>query len=75
MEESGIWSKKVGAKGLMVVALVSLLLGLGMSGSLDWLSSGRVINLWGETSSPEIRTTPVAQGLPDFISLAKKLKP
>ncbi len=75
MEENGIWSKKVGAKGLMVVALVSLLLGLGMSGGLDWLSGGRVINLWGETSSPEVRTTPTPQGLPDFVSLAKKLKP
>ena len=75
MEEKGIWSRKVGAKGLMIVALVSLLVGLGMSGGLDWLSGGRVINLWGQTSSPEVRTTPTPQGLPDFVLLAKKLKP
>lgn len=75
MEENGIWSKKVGAKGLMVVALVSLLLGLGMNGGLDGLVGGRAINLWGGTSSPEVRTTPAPQGLPDFVSLAKKLKP
>jgi len=76
MEENGIWSKKVGAKGLTVVALVSLLIGLGMSGGLDWFSSGRVINLWGQTSTPEVRTTAAAaQGLPDFVTLAKKLRP
>lgn len=75
MEENGIWSKKVGAKGLMVVALVSLLLGLGMNGGLDGLVGGRAINLWGGTPSPEVRTTPAPQGLPDFVSLAKKLKP
>jgi len=76
MEENGIWSKKVGAKGLTVVALVSLLIGLGMSGGLDWFSSGRVINLWGQTSTPEVRTTAAAaQGLPDFVMLAKKLRP
>ena len=75
MEENGIWSKKVGAKGLMVVALVSLLLGLGMNGGLDGLVGGRAINLWGGTSSPEVRTPPAPQGLPDFVSLAKKLKP
>jgi len=76
MEDNGIWSKKVGAKGLTVVALVSLLVGLGMSGGLDWLSGGHVINLWGEMSAPEVKS-PVAavQGLPDFVTLANKFKP
>ncbi|MBI1994323.1 MAG: hypothetical protein HYS67_07940, partial [Deltaproteobacteria bacterium] len=76
MEEAGIWSKKVGARGLMIVALVSLLVGLGISGSLDWLAGGRVINLLGETNSQEVRPVLAAQGgLPDFVSLANSLKP
>ena len=75
MEEKGIWSRKVGAKGLMIVALVSLLVGLGMSGGLDGLFGGRVINLWGQTGSPDVKTSPTPQGLPDFVTLAKKLKP
>lgn len=77
MEENGIWGKRMGVKGLVVVALVSLLVGLGVSGSLDWLSSGRAINinLLGETGSAEIRTVAESQGLPDFVSLAKRLRP
>ncbi|OGQ25039.1 MAG: peptidase [Deltaproteobacteria bacterium RIFCSPHIGHO2_02_FULL_60_17] len=76
MEEAGIWSKKVGARGLVIVALVSLMVGLGISGSLDWLAGGRVINLLGETNSQEVRPVLAAQGgLPDFVSLANSLKP
>ena len=76
MEEKQIWGKRIGMKGLVIVALVSLLVGLGVSGSLGWLSSGPAVDLWGETGSPEIRTVaPQPQGLPDFISLAKKLTP
>ncbi|MBI4489979.1 MAG: DegQ family serine endoprotease [Deltaproteobacteria bacterium] len=75
MEEKGIWGKRIGVKGLIVVALVSLLLGLGVSGNRDWLSSSRAVGLWGETASPEIRTVAEIQGLPDFVSLAKKLRP
>lgn len=33
------------------------------------------MGLWGETASPEIRTVAEIQGLPDFVSLAKKLRP
>lgn len=75
MEEKGMWGKKMGVKGLIMVALISLLVGLGVSGNLDWFSGGGAINLWGETRSPEVRTVVKSQGLPDFIALAKKLRP
>ena len=77
MEEKGIWGKRIGIKGLIIVALVSLLVGLGVNGSLDWLSSGRAvhINLLGESGSAEIRAGAEPQGLPDFVTLAKRLRP
>jgi serine protease Do len=77
MEEKGLLGKKVGLRGLTVVALVSLLIGLGISGHLDGLTGGgRGLHLWGESQSAEVRPpTPEAQGLPDFINLAKKMRP
>ncbi|SRR5713226_891686 len=76
MEERGLWGTKVGMKGVVAIALVSLFVGLGLSGHLDWIGTGRSTNLLGATQNAEVR--PVAaegQGLPDFITLAKKLKP
>jgi serine protease Do len=52
-----------------LVALVSLVVGLGISGSLDWLSPSRA--LIGE-SAPEGRA---GNALPDFVALAKRMKP
>ncbi|HEV8342291.1 MAG TPA: DegQ family serine endoprotease [Candidatus Binatia bacterium] len=77
MEEKGLLGKKVGVRGLTVVALVSLLIGLGISGHLDGLTGGsRGLHLWGESQSAEVRpASPEAQGLPDFINLAKKMRP
>jgi serine protease Do len=68
--------KRVGIHVLVAVALVSVLVGLGMSASMDWLGSGQPVALLREaagTSEAKPVTTP--QGLPDFISLAKKLSP
>jgi serine protease Do len=59
-------------KGVAIVALVSLVIGLGISGSLDWLSPSRAVNLLGDAGVGESRIT---GGLPDFVNLAKKLKP
>jgi serine protease Do len=75
MGEKGIWGKKIGVKGLMIVALFSLLVGLGVSGTLDWLAGGPAVNLVGETGGAEIRKVAATQGLPDFVSLARKLRP
>jgi len=75
MGEKGIWGKKIGVKGLTAVALCSLLVGLGASGTLERLSSSPAANLLGETGSAEIRKVAAPQGLPDFISLARKLRP
>jgi serine protease Do len=69
MNEKKPWSGKVSVKGAVSVALISLVVGLGISGSLDWLSPSRA--LVGE-SAPEGRAV---NALPDFVALAKKMKP
>lgn len=75
MDEKGLWSKKIGAKGILAVATASLLVGLGVSGGLDEFFADRSVNLWGQTSSPETKGGTAVQGLPDFVSLAKKFRP
>ena len=75
MEDKGIWDRQVGMKQLAVVAAVSLLVGLGLSGGLDRFGAPRVVNLWGSTAAPETAPVTTPQGLPDFITLAKKMKP
>ncbi len=66
-----IWSGHVSFKGVILVALVSLVVGLGISGSLDWLVPSRAVNLMGEAGNADSRPNQ----LPDFVVLAKKLKP
>jgi serine protease Do len=67
-----LWSGNVGVKGILLVALVSLIIGLGISGSLDWLAPSRAVNLTGESGTADGR--PATQ-LPDFVGLAKKMRP
>jgi serine protease Do len=69
MNEKKPWSGNMSLKGAALVALVSLVVGLGISGSLDWLSPSRA--LIGE-SAPEGRT---GNALPDFVALAKRMRP
>lgn len=77
MEEKGLWAKRIALKDLIVVGVVSALVGLGLSGSLGWLSSGRPINvqLASQSGGPETRAIAAAQGLPDFVQLSKTLSP
>jgi serine protease Do len=75
MEDKGIWSRQVGVKALIVVALVSLLIGFGVNGGVDWFGGTRLVNLWGGTATPESPPIVTPQGLPDFVSLAKKMRP
>ena len=72
MNWKDIWSGGVSFKGVVLVALVSLAVGLGISGSLDWLAPSRAVNLLGDAGNTESRTS---SGLPDFVNLAKKMKP
>src|SRR5947209_4420502 len=74
MEEKGLWDRKVGMMGVVAIALVSLLVGLGVSRHLDWFTASRGANLLGATQSGETRPA-VVQGLPDFITLAKRMRP
>jgi len=69
MNLKNLWSENFSTKAVVLVALVSLAIGLGISGSLDWLAPTRA-NLMGEAATPEVRG-----GLPDFVSLAKRMKP
>jgi serine protease Do len=67
-----LWSDGMSLKAATLVALVSLAVGLGISGSLDWLAPSRAVNLLGDAGNTESRTP---SGLPDFVNLAKKMKP
>jgi serine protease Do len=67
-----VWDGKVSLKGVSLIALVSLMIGLGISGSLDWLAPSRAVNFMGDAGNNEPRQP---GGLPDFVNLAKKLKP
>ncbi|MGH7770634.1 MAG: trypsin-like peptidase domain-containing protein, partial [Candidatus Binatia bacterium] len=59
------FDKKVGIKVLATVALISLLVGVGVSQGLDIFSGNRPLKPLGGNS----------QAFPDFVTLAKKLKP
>src|ERR1051325_6201300 len=72
MKLKEIWGGGVGLKGAVLIALVSLAIGLGISGSLDWLAPSRAVNMLGDAGNSEVRTS---AGLPDFVSLAKKMRP
>ncbi len=48
-----IWGGNVSFKGVILVALVSLVVGLGISGSLDWLSPSRAVNFLGDAGNSE----------------------
>src|SRR6266576_346555 len=72
MKLKDIWSGGVSFKGAVVVAMVSLAIGLGISGSLDWLAPSRAVNLLGDPGNNDSRNP---GGLPDFVNLAKKMKP
>jgi serine protease Do len=72
MDLKNNWTGNVSFKGVVLVALVSLVVGLGISGALDWLAPSRAVNLLGESGNSDVRTS---GGLPDFVSLAKKMRP
>src|SRR5574341_144241 len=72
MSWKNLWEGNVGMKGVVLVALVSLVIGLGISGSLDWLAPSRAVNFLGDAGISESQPS---SGLPDFVNLAKKLKP
>jgi serine protease Do len=66
------WRGGGNVKNVVLVAVTSLAIGLGISGSLDWLVPSRAVNMLGEAANPDPR--PVA-ALPDFVNLAKKIRP
>jgi len=72
MSLKNFWNGNVSLKGVVLVGLVSLAIGLGISGSLDWLAPSRALNLMGDAGTGESR---LPSGLPDFVNLAKKFKP
>jgi serine protease Do len=72
MKLPNIWRGGVSFKGAVLTALVSLAIGLGISGSLGWLAPSRAVNLLGDAGPVDSRSS---GGLPDFVNLAKKIKP
>jgi serine protease Do len=71
MDGKKLWIGNVNFKTVALVAITSLLVGLGISGSFDWLVPSRAVNLLGE-GAPEVRST---NQLPDFVALSKKMRP
>jgi serine protease Do len=71
MRINNLWRGGVSGKSVLLIALTSLAIGLGISGSLDWLAPSRALNL-GDAGDVETRGF---AGLPDFVNLAKKIKP
>jgi serine protease Do len=68
--------KTVGMHAVVVVALISLLVGLGLSATVDRLSTSEPVQLLGQmVGNPETKPVPQFQGLPDFVNLSKKLSP
>jgi len=72
MNLKNIWPDNVSFKGVVLVALVSLVVGLGISGALDWLSPSRAVNLIGESGNSDLHGS---GQLPDFVPLARKMRP
>jgi serine protease Do len=70
MKLRNLWNGNVSLKGVILVAMVSLVVGLGISSSLNWLAPSRAV--MGEAGNSDVRTS---NGLPDFVQLAKKIKP
>lgn len=50
MKWNDIWGGAVSFKGLVLTALISLAVGLGISGSLDWLAPSRA-NFMGDAGT------------------------
>ncbi len=66
--------KKVGLHVAIAVGLASLLVGVGVSQRLDRLSN-TPLNLLREVRAEETKPAVTSQGLPNFVTLAKKLRP
>jgi serine protease Do len=71
MNLKNLWNGNFSTKAMVLVALFSLAVGLGISGSLGWLAPSRAVNFMGEAAAPESR----GGQLPDFVYLAKKMRP
>jgi serine protease Do len=72
MKLTNFWGGGVSFKAVVLTALVSLAIGLGISGGLDWLAPSRAVNFLGDAGNVDPRSS---AGLPDFVNLAKKIKP
>lgn len=72
MDIRKICSRNFSFRGVVLVAVAALMVGLGISGSFDWLSPSRAVNSMREVGNSEVR--PGGQ-LPDFVVLSKKIKP
>jgi len=77
MQGNGLLNRRTATRVLGAAALVALLIGLGMSGAFERLMPPKLVTLWGGQSSSQIAAQPLLtpEGLPDFITLSKRLKP
>src|SRR4051794_10418874 len=77
MAGNRMWNGRVGVRLLVAAALVAAFIGVRMSGGFDRFTGAKLVNLWGGTSDPQVSSEPLLtpQGLPDFVTLAKKMRP
>lgn len=70
-----IKQKKIAIRGLISLALIALLLGLGGINGWERPGNSRFIGPWAATSAAHAASVAAPQSLPDFVTLAKKLRP
>jgi serine protease Do len=77
MQGNGLFSRRIGIRVLGAAALVAVLIGLGMSGGFERLVPPKLAKFWGAPSTSQVAAQPLltGEGLPDFVTLSKRLKP
>jgi serine protease Do len=77
MQANGLWSRRTGVRLLAAAALAALLIGLALSGGVGRLVPPKLAKLWGGPSTSQVTAQPLLtpQGLPDFVTLSKRMRP
>ena len=77
MQGNGLFTRRIAIRVLGAAALVALLIGFGMSGGFERLVPPKLGKFWGASSTSQVATQPLLtpQGLPDFVTLSKRMRP
>jgi serine protease Do len=77
MQGTGLFNRRIAVRVLGAAALVALLIGFGMTGVFERLVPPKLGKFWGAPSNSQVAAQPLLtpQGLPDFVTLSKRMKP